>query len=202
MQHRLPRELRIIAGQWRGRKLRFPDRSEIRPTPDRVRETLFNWIGTRVRGVRALDLFAGSGALGLECLSRGATGVTFVDSDPRALQALRERLAEWGAQGATVERADARAWLAARRAATQPPFDLVFLDPPFAAGLLAGVARDLEAGDWLAPGALVYLEAPSDGDLPALPPGWELLRSGKAGAVGYHLLRRGGRPVVTESPTT
>ena len=87
MQHRLPRELRIIAGEWRGRKLRFPDRTEIRPTPDRVRETLFNWIGTRVRGVRALDLFAGSGALGLECLSRGAVAATFIDSDPRALQA-------------------------------------------------------------------------------------------------------------------
>jgi 16S rRNA (guanine966-N2)-methyltransferase len=202
MQHRLPRELRIIAGEWRGRKLRFPDRPGIRPTPDRVRETLFNWIGARVRGVRALDLFAGSGALGLESLSRGALAATFVDSDARAVQALRERLAEWDARGATVERADARAWLAARRGATSPPFDLVFLDPPFAAGLLAGVAQDLEAGDWLAPAALVYLEAPSDGELPALPPGWELLRSGKAGAVGYHLLRRGGRLVVTESPTT
>jgi 16S rRNA (guanine966-N2)-methyltransferase len=202
MQRRLPRELRIIAGEWRGRKLRFPDSAGIRPTPDRVRETLFNWIGARVRGVRALDLFAGSGALGLECLSRGAVAATFIDSDSHAVLALRERLAEWGAKGGTVERADARAWVAARRNAMQAPFDLVFLDPPFAAGLLAGVARDLEAGDWLAPGALVYLEAPSDGDLPDLPPGWELLRSGKAGAVGYHLLRRGGRPVVTESPTT
>ncbi len=202
MARRLPRELRIIAGDWRGRKLRFPDRAEIRPTPDRVRETLFNWIGARVRGARALDLFAGSGALGLECLSRGAAAVTFVETDPRAVLALRARLAEWGAQGATVERADARGWLAARRAATQPPFDLVFLDPPFAAGLLAGVACELEAGDWLATTALVYLEADSGGALPAVPPSWDLLRSGKAGAVGYHLLRRGGRPVVTESPTT
>jgi 16S rRNA (guanine966-N2)-methyltransferase len=202
MQARPPRELRIIAGEWRGRKLRFPDRTSIRPTPDRVRETLFNWIGARVRGLRALDLFAGSGALGLECLSRGAAGVTFIDSDPRAVQALRERLAEWRAQGAEVERADARGWLAARRSPARPPFDLVFLDPPFAAGLLAAIVRDLETGDWLAPGALVYLEAPSDTGLPALPQEWEPLRSGKAGAVGYHLWRRGGRQVVTESPTS
>ncbi len=202
MPPRLPRELRIIAGDWRGRKLRFPDRVEIRPTPDRVRETLFNWIGAEVRGARALDLFAGSGALGLECLSRGAQHVSFVEVDPRAVLALRARLAEWGAQGATVERVDARAWLAKRRATADAPFDLVFLDPPFAAGLLAAIAQQLEAGDWLAPAALIYLEAAASGALPTLPPSWELRRSGKAGAVGYHLLRRGGRPVVTENPTT
>ncbi len=98
MQQRRPRELRIIAGEWRGRKLRFPDRTSIRPTPDRVRETLFNWIGAQVRGTQVLDLFAGSGALGLESLSRGAAAATFIDSDRARVQALRERLAEWGAQ--------------------------------------------------------------------------------------------------------
>src|SRR3954463_7129109 len=101
------RELRIIGGTWRGRRLRFPPQEEIRPTPDRVRETLFNWLGPRVVGARCLDLFAGSGALGLEALSRGAAEVTFVERDTVAARELQARLAEWGAQGAHVERADA-----------------------------------------------------------------------------------------------
>lgn len=212
MPQRRPRELRIIAGEWRGRKLRFPADTSIRPTPDRVRETLFNWIGPRVRGVRALDLFAGSGVLGLEALSRGAAAVTFVDSDPRAVQALRERLAEWGAQGATVIRAEAQAFVAAGTGAgtgtrvdavgaAAGPFGLVFLDPPFAAGLLPPIARALEAGGWLEPGALLYVEAAAAERLPEWPAGWESLRSGQAGAVGYHLLRREGRRLGTGQPT-
>ena len=199
MQQRRPRELRIIAGEWRGRKLRFPAKTTIRPTPDRVRETLFNWIGPRIRGLRALDLFAGSGVLGLEALSRGAAAVTFVDSDPRAVQALRERLTEWGAQGATVIRAEAQAFVAAGAAAG--PFGLVFLDPPFAAGLLPPIARALEMGGWLEPGALLYVEAAAAERLPEWPAGWESLRSGQAGAVGYHLLRREGRRLGTGQPT-
>jgi 16S rRNA (guanine966-N2)-methyltransferase len=164
--------------------------------------------------------------LGLEALSRGAAGVTFVDSDPRALQALRERLVEWRSQGGTVIRAEAQAFLAARRgvsapatspasssmpapgpAAAQPvgtsdsgPFGLVFLDPPFAAGLLPAVVRALESGGWLASSALVYVEAPAGDPLPEWPEGWELLRSGTAGAVGYHLLRREQRCVATGHP--
>lgn len=218
MQQRRPRELRIIAGEWRGRKLRFPAQTSIRPTPDRVRETLFNWIGPRVRGVRALDLFAGSGVLGLEALSRGAAAVTFVDSDPRAVQALRERLVEWGAQGGTVVRADAQTFVAAgvRRVAeaggvaeiaagagrvVADQFGLVFLDPPFAAGLLPPIAQALESGGWLAPGALLYVEAAAEDRLPEWPADWELLRSGQAGAVGYHLLRREGRRLGTGQPT-
>lgn len=222
MQQRRPRELRIIGGEWRGRKLRFPADTTIRPTPDRVRETLFNWIGSRIVGLRALDLFAGSGALGLEALSRGAVAATFVDSDARAVQALRERLAEWGAHGAQVLRAEAQQWLAAgpsptsagasasapaatagagAAAATRAAYDLVFLDPPFAAGLLAPVARALEERGWLAPQALVYVEAAAGDPLPEWPPGWDTLRSGKAGAVGYHLLRREGRRVATGHPT-
>ncbi|MCP5327180.1 MAG: 16S rRNA (guanine(966)-N(2))-methyltransferase RsmD [Steroidobacteraceae bacterium] len=227
MQQRRPRELRIIAGEWRGRKLRFPAQTSIRPTPDRVRETLFNWIGPRIRGVHALDLFAGSGVLGLEALSRGAAAVTFVDSDPRAVQALRERLVEWGAQGGTVVRAEAQAFVAAgvRRVAeaggaaekigaggaaeitadagrvVAGQFGLVFLDPPFAAGLLSPIAQALESGGWLAPGALLYVEAAAADRLPAWPADWELLRSGQAGAVGYHLLRRAGRHLGTGQPT-
>ncbi|MGH8275425.1 MAG: 16S rRNA (guanine(966)-N(2))-methyltransferase RsmD, partial [Steroidobacteraceae bacterium] len=129
---RSTRVLRIIGGTWRGRKLRFPAAALIRPTPDRVRETLFNWLGARVPAAHCLDLFAGSGALGLEALSRVAAQVTFVERDAAAVRELRARLVEWGAQGAQVERADALRFLAG----PARPFDLAFLDPPFASRLL------------------------------------------------------------------
>lgn len=193
------RELRIIAGQWRGRRWRFPIGPDIRPTPDRVRETLFNWLAPQIRGARVLDLFAGSGALGLESLSRGAAHATFVDTDPRAVDALRERCTEWssasreaGTPVGSVEfhRADALAFLAGRPAA---PFDIVFLDPPFGAGLWGKVASRLESGGWLAPQAFIYLEAPVGELPPGLPPTLQPWRDGKAGEVGYHLLRRNAR---------
>jgi 16S rRNA (guanine966-N2)-methyltransferase len=185
------RELRIIAGTWRGRRLRFPEGPEIRPTPDRVRETLFNWLAPRIHGARVLDLFAGSGALGLESLSRGASHVLFVDSDSRAIEALRELLAEWGAAApqAELRRADALRLLDAPRPAGQPPFDIVFIDPPFAAGLWAAIALRLQRGNWLAPGAFIYFEAPAREPLADLPPSWVRWREGSAGEVGYHLLR-------------
>ena len=183
--------LRIIGGEWRGRRIRFPGKGGIRPTPDRVRETLFNWLMDKVRGSRCLDLFAGSGALGLEALSRGAAHVTFVDADARATLALRERLGEWGAPAACAElrRMDAARFVAAPRPAEQAPFDVVFLDPPFAAGLWQSMAAALERGGWLSPGAFVYLEAPARAPLADLPATWRAWRAGHAGEVGYHLLR-------------
>ena len=180
------RQLRIIAGSWRGRRLRFPDVEDVRPTPDRVRETLFNWLGPRVHGARCLDLFAGSGALGLEALSRGAAEVVFVERNTVAARALRELLTEWGAQNAHVERADALAWLEG----TSRPFDIVFIDPPFAAGLHVPAAQRLEARGWLAPDARVYLEAPAREPLPELPREWQALKAKQAGEVGYHLFER------------
>ena len=182
------RVLRIIGGSWRGRKLRFPAGTRIRPTPDRVRETLFNWLAARVAGARCLDLFAGSGALGLEALSRGAAHVTFVDQDAAAARALAATLDEWGAQSADVERADARLYLAR----TPRPFDLVFLDPPFDSALLPEAAALLEARGWLAPGALIYLECAARAALPTLPAAWTPLKEKRAGEVGYHLYARGG----------
>ena len=178
------RLLRIIGGAWRGRKLRFPASAAIRPTPDRVRETLFNWLGAATQGARCLDLFAGSGALGLEALSRGAAHVTFVEQDRCAVRELRARLAEWQAAGAQVERGDALRYLtgAAR------PFDIVFLDPPFASGLLTRAAALLEERRWLRDGALIYVECAAREPLPALPPGWRPLKAKQAGEVGYHLL--------------
>jgi 16S rRNA (guanine966-N2)-methyltransferase len=182
------RVLRIIGGTWRGRTWRFPE-GDIRPTPDRVRETLFNWLSTRIAGARCLDLFAGSGALGLEALSRGAARVVFVEQATAAARNLRQTLDLWGGERAAAAQlhvADANAFLGGR----PEPFDVVFLDPPFASSLLGQVAARLEAHGWLAPGALIYAECAVREGLPPLPAPWTVAKSGKAGEVGYHLLRR------------
>ena len=182
------RTLRIIGGAWRGRKLRFPASAAIRPTPDRVRETLFNWLGARTQGARALDLFAGSGALGLEALSRGASHLTFVELDDAAAHELRARLAEWQAPDAVVVRADALRYLSG----DSRPYQLVFLDPPFAAGLLSEAARLLDERHWLAEGALIYVECRAREGLPPLPARWQSLKAKRAGEVGYHLFAHAG----------
>jgi 16S rRNA (guanine966-N2)-methyltransferase len=176
------RILRIIGGRHRGRRLRFPAGIEIRPTPDRVRETLFNWLQPRIDQSRVLDLFAGSGALGLEALSRGAAQVTFVEKDRRAAAAIEAVASEWRESALSVVCADALGWLARADGA---PFDLVFLDPPYDADLLASAAAALSGS--LAPDARVYLERRARDPLPALPGGWKELRAGRAGEVGYHL---------------
>jgi 16S rRNA (guanine966-N2)-methyltransferase len=201
-------QLRVIGGAWRGRRWRFPLNPAIRPTPDRVRETLFNWLTQRVDGARCLDLFAGSGALGLEALSRGAAQVVFVDADAASVAALRALLASWPAPqvGATqpdpsraeVVHADALRFIAPRRAPQRPPFDLVFLDPPFADDVLARCVAALDAGDWFAPRARLYVECPARTPPPELPAGWAWLRAGVAGEVGYHLAQRDARGVATE----
>ncbi|MGH8181960.1 MAG: 16S rRNA (guanine(966)-N(2))-methyltransferase RsmD [Steroidobacteraceae bacterium] len=202
------RTLRIIGGIWRGRRLRFPPSPQIRPTPDRVRETLFNWLAPRVPGSRCLDLFAGSGALGLEALSRGAAHVTFVEREAAAAHEISARLAEWGAHEARVERADARGFLGGTPAA---PFDIVFLDPPFASTLLAEAALRLEQGGWLADGALIYVECPAEAAVkgrtgaveaaataPPVPSLWTSLKAKQAGEVGYHLYSRAARGSQSE----
>jgi 16S rRNA (guanine966-N2)-methyltransferase len=198
--------LRIIGGRWRGRKWRFPAAAAIRPTPDRVRETLFNWLGARTQGAHALDLFAGSGALGLEALSRGAAHVTFIEKDAEAARELRARLTEWQAENAQVLRADALDYLAragaagagaagtgtagARMAGASRGFDLVFLDPPFASTFLSEAAALLEERHWLAESAVIYVECAAREPLPSLPAAWRVLKAKRAGEVGYHLLTR------------
>ncbi len=181
------RMLRIIGGVWRGRKWRFPADADIRPTPDRVRETLFNWLGGRTQGARCLDLFAGSGALGLEALSRGAAHVCFVDSSEAVVRELRLRLAEWQAAHARVECRDALAFLKGGG----EPCDIVFLDPPFAAGLLGQAAAGLTQHGWLKAGALIYVECAAASQLPTLP-NWQALKAKRAGEVGYHLFTFSG----------
>jgi 16S rRNA (guanine966-N2)-methyltransferase len=178
------RELRVIGGRLRGRKWRFPDASGLRPTPDRVRETLFNWLQPRIAGARCLDLFAGSGALGIEALSRGAAAVTFCDSNPVAAAALRATLSTFGidAQAHVLQMSSVRALQD-----QSEPFDIVFLDPPFDAGLLAPAAAALSSRGLLRPDARIYVEFPARKALPGLPAQWRPHREGKAGEVGYHL---------------
>ncbi|MFO1407720.1 MAG: 16S rRNA (guanine(966)-N(2))-methyltransferase RsmD [Steroidobacteraceae bacterium] len=178
--------VRIIGGEWRGRRLHFPPVEAIRPTPDRVRETLFNWLQQDVRGARCLDLYAGSGALGLEALSRGAAAVVFVDADPVVQRHLAATLAMLGCDRGRAVRATAAAFLDG----SPEPFDIVFLDPPYAARAVAEACRAIDARGWLRPGGLAYLEDRATEGTPDLPAGWTLLRSKRAGEVGYHLARR------------
>ncbi len=178
------RRLRIIAGRWRGRRWQFPA-ADIRPTSDRVRETLFNWLQGKSAARRCLDLYAGSGALGLEALSRGAAHCVFVDRDPQVIAGLGDVLRDWGVESGAVQLETASAAQYLARAAQ--PFGLVFLDPPFSGEELSHSIARLASRGWLAPGALVYLEHPRSAALPALPASWEPLRTGTAGAVGYDL---------------
>jgi 16S rRNA (guanine966-N2)-methyltransferase len=182
--------VRIIAGTWRGRRIHFPDMPALRPTPDRVRETLFNWLQYAITDTRCLDLFAGSGALGLEALSRGACEVVFVEQFPAAARALQEQLIRFGgaAKGRILEMGAARFLRT-----TGAPFDVAFLDPPFGTNALAEYIPLLDAGSWLKTGSLVYLENERSAGVPELPGHWELLKSKSAGEVGYHLARVNGR---------
>jgi len=172
--------VRIIGGEHRSRLLRFPDRPGLRPTPDRVRETLFNWLGQDLAGLACLDLFAGSGALGFEAASRGAASVVMVERDRATFEALRTNAALLKLRAVELVRADALSFLATERR----QFDVVFLDPPFDSPILAGVWPLL--GAVTAPGSLVYVESPAGVD-PGGP--LRLHRADRAGNVTYQLFR-------------
>ncbi len=174
-----PGRVRIIGGAWRGRRLEVAARSALRPTPDRVRETLFNWLGQRLDGLACLDLFAGSGALGFEAASRGAARVVLVECDRAALQALERSRELLGAAAARIERGRAEDYLA--RSAER--FDVVFVDPPFRQNAVPAILPRLAPR--LAPGARVYVE--SEAPVEAGPP-WRELRRARAGQVSFQLL--------------
>ena len=184
--------LRIIGGDWRSRVVRFPDAEGLRPTPDRVRETLFNWLGQRLDGLACVDLFAGSGALGFEARSRGASRVTMIERDRRVCDHLRASLADLGAEGVEVVQGDAIAWLA--RAGGR--YDVAFVDPPYASGLAGPALAALEPR--LAPGARIYVEAAE----PVIPPSpaWTCKREASAGAVKFALFEY--TPGVSPAPET
>jgi 16S rRNA (guanine966-N2)-methyltransferase len=181
-----PGKLRIIGGSLRGSRITVPDRPGLRPTPDRVRETLFNWLAPVIQGARCLDLFAGTGALGIEALSRGAVQVDFVEADARLADLLRANLIRLK-QDANVHADNALRFLA-RDAA---PYDVVFLDPPFAANLWGESARALEAYGRLLDSAWIYVESPAGAE-PESPRNWALHREGRAGEVRFALYRRAG----------
>jgi len=176
-----PNTVRIIGGLWRSRILEFPDVADLRPTPDRVRETLFNWLGQDLTGMAFLDLFAGSGALGFEALSRGAASVVMIEKNPAVLRALRDNAHKLGATGLTVVRGDALEF--ARGARSR--YDVAFVDPPYRLGMQVaalGLLRGL-----LAEGGRVYVESDAVFEPPR---GWAVFRRSRAGNVHFHLLAR------------
>ncbi|MCB1858230.1 MAG: 16S rRNA (guanine(966)-N(2))-methyltransferase RsmD [Gammaproteobacteria bacterium] len=175
--------VRIIGGTHRGRVIEFLPLSGLRPTPDRIRETLFNWLRTILPGADCLDLFAGSGVLGLEAASRGARRVVLVDHAAEAAARIARYIAQFELHGVSVHCGDALAWL---RGPAQG-FDVVFLDPPFSSDLLEPCCQLLDRGGWLKPAARIYLEMDRHRPLPSLPPGWRVIREKKAGQVCYYL---------------
>ena len=177
--------LRIVAGNWRSRLLDIADVPGLRPTSTRIRETLFNWLAPSLPGARCLDLCAGTGALGLEALSRGAAVAVFVEQSAKATRMLRANIETLQAEGAEVLQMDALDFSHAQASA---PFDLVFLDPPFAADMLGDLCRLLSERKLLAGNAKIYLELDRDKPEPKLPEGWQVLKNKTAGNVRYMLV--------------
>ena len=179
-------ELRIIGGDWRSRKLRFPEAGGVRPTPAHTRETLFNWLTHHLPGSRCLDLFAGSGALGLEALSRGAGPTTFVDHTPALAQALRSNLRLLKSENGEVACQTVDTYLAQPPA---KPVDILFMDPPFRQGWLEKLFPMIADNGWVKPGGWIYAEHESDMPTPTAPANWTLHRQKTAGQVTYCLFR-------------
>jgi len=179
-------QIRIIGGQWRGRKLPVPDSPGLRPTTDRVRETLFNWLAPSMVDARCLDCFAGSGALGIEALSRYAASATLLEMDRSVAQQLQQNLVTLKAAHARVVNTNSLTFLA--QAGT--PHDVVFVDPPFRKGLLEETLMLLENNGWLANDALIYVESEVENGLPPVPAHWDLHREKVAGQVAYRLYHR------------
>lgn len=181
-------QLRIIGGQWRSRKVSFIDAEGLRPTPDRVRETLFNWLAPYIEGATVLDLFAGSGALALEALSRGTASATIVDINHEVISNLKKQLALLNCDKATLVKQSALSFL---QGTPTKPFDVVFLDPPFRKDMLQQSCELLATNHWLADKAWVYTESELLPSQLAMPSEWQLYREKKAGQVYYSLWRIG-----------
>ncbi|MCA2015407.1 16S rRNA (guanine(966)-N(2))-methyltransferase RsmD [Vibrio tritonius] len=179
-------QVRIISGLWRGRKLPVHDAQGLRPTTDRVKETLFNWLAMEIPAARCLDVFAGSGGLGFESASRQAKHVTMLEMNPQAYQQLKKNVAALKADNIEVHNTDALQFLAK----SGEPYDIVFIDPPFRQGLLDTTIEHLEKNGWLSENAFIYIECEKELPLPNLPSHWELHREKVAGQVCYRLFAR------------
>ncbi|MEK8025611.1 MAG: hypothetical protein RLY78_2591 [Pseudomonadota bacterium] len=186
-------QVRIVGGQWRRSLLPVAERPGLRPTPDRVRETLFNWLGQDLAGWRVLDAFAGSGALGFEAASRGAAQVRLLERDPALVRSLRDSRTRLKAEALQIDAVEALSWM---RGCAPASFELVLLDPPFDAGLQAPAL--VAAAPLVAEGGLIYLESPAPLAAADVPAGWSVWRQGRAGAVHFHLLQR--LPATAVSP--
>jgi 16S rRNA (guanine966-N2)-methyltransferase len=179
-------QIRIIGGKWRSRKINFPPIPDLRPTPNRIRETIFNWLSPAIIGAKCLDLFAGSGALSFEALSRGALFCLAFDADRRIVEKLNENAQQLQAKNIEIILGKFPYPKTLRR----ENFDIVFIDPPFHAGYVAKCCQWLKESECLAPDALIYIEAEPELDLmPLLPANWTIIRSKTAGQVGYHLIQ-------------
>ncbi len=189
--HTLPGRLRIVAGKWRSRLLQIIDDPELRPTSERIRETLFNWLSPMTEGAQCLDLFAGTGALGIEALSRGASHVVFIEKSATVADAIRKNLSALEATNAEVCQRDAIEYL---KSADPKPFDIVFLDPPFDTDMLSDSCSLLREKGWLMANAIVYLEQSRDTEKLALPDGWVVTQEKVAGKVSYSLVTAGKQP--------
>ncbi len=189
-------QIRLIGGQWRGRKLPVPHSPGLRPTTDRVRETLFNWLAPVIQGARCLDCFAGSGALGIEALSRYAGSATLLEFEKPVAQQLERNLALLNAQQGKVVNVNTLNWLAKNGT----PYDVIFLDPPFRKGILQDTLGLLDANGWLADEAWIYIESEVEhGPIP-VPARWRLHREKIAGQVAYRLYHRDVTPDADASP--
>lgn len=189
-----PQRLRIIGGQYRGRKFQIPSAPGLRPTPDRVRETLFNWLASVVEGARCLEPFAGSGFLGFEALSRGATEILFIEKELISVREIQKHLAELKANATTqVIHNKAEEYLTQTPAT---PFDIAFLDPPFRHNLIYPVSHILENYGWLTPEAYIYIEAEDDSIIDQLPSTWQVIKAKQAGQVYYFLTHRQLHPAA------
>ena len=183
-------QVRIIGGEWRGRKLNFPEIEGLRPTPDRVRETLFNWLSAYVPGGRCLDMFSGSGALGFEALSRGAIHVTMIDNSAEVIHQLRQNIQELKSQHAELVTGSAVNWLETRTGDLEIQYDIVFMDPPFNKDLAPLCCLLLEQKNLLADNAMIYVETEKEMTDLQVPDNWELYRDKTAGQVTYRLYQR------------
>lgn len=180
--------VRIIGGQWRSRKIQFKEVENLRPTPDRVRETLFNWLQAVIVDANCLDLFAGSGALGFEALSRGASQCLFVDNHPQCIESINQNLQQLSATGGYTSLNDGLQVLKSSPTQFSPqPFNIVFLDPPYAMDCALECCELLAEHRWLTKNAYIYIESASLIEQSQLPGAWTLHRHKKAGQVNYHL---------------
>ena len=188
--------VRIIGGEWRSRLITFPDARGLRPSTDRVRETLFNWLQPVIAGTRCLDLFAGSGVLAFEALSRGAAEAVLIERDANTVNYLKQSAQSLDARGASILHMDGLAYIRGR--AIHKGFDLVFLDPPFGHDLLNKSIRLLHENHWLNNDGLVYIEAEQNLTTLNLPAGWHILKDKQAGQVHYLLIQAASGPQETQ----